>query len=300
MNSELIDNDGNENYKELPLIKLVEFLYDNIMNQDLTEVEKIIAAIENKYGNNILKGVTKGEKLTLIHYAVKYAYDKRVAKNDSWSHDSLRNIVELLDDKGVDIDAQDNDGNTAVHMAVMNNDLDSVIMLSELAADLNIPNNLGFTPYNLAFINNNTLITDFLRPRIDSTENPEGTRAHTYAEKKWLGVKRSTRKSVYLFLGHGSENVCFQEREILPEDYTLVTFSMCGKVAYSADVIEIIKILNELGATKGNQLKLAKGNIDMLKYIKSMRKANDQFRVYKAGDKIPNLLLHPISNQYDD
>lgn len=305
-NNDTDDNSNNNNiinyekYKDKTFIEILVILYEEIKDQNLQEVEEIVDTIEEKYGNNIFKDITKWAKLTPIQYAVKYAYSNRVAKNVSLSHNDLRNIVELFDDKGVDIDAQDIEGNTAVHMAVLNNDLHSVIMLSELAAELNIPNSLGFTPYNLALRNNNKLIMDFLRPRIDSTEHPEGSRAHTYAERKWLGVKRSIRKSVYMFLGHGSENVCFQERDILPEGYTLITFSKCGKVAYSDDVIELVQILNELGKIKGNQLKLAKGDMGLLKQIKTLRKAHDQFRIYKAGDKIPNLLFYPISNQYND
>lgn len=277
--------------------KLIE-LYNEIAKQDEENIEEIIESIEEEYGDEIIQEIaSEWLSYTPIHYAIQHAYDFRVASNISSSHINLINIVSLLEDKGVDIDAQDKDGNTAVHMAVMNNDLDSVIMLDELAAELNIPNKLGYTPYHLAVRNNNKLIINYLKPRIDTTEFAEGSKALTFSERKWLGVKYSPKKSVYLFLGHGSENVCFQEREILPEGYTLVTFSKCGKVAYGDDVIELINIFGEIGKIPGTQTKLAEGDADLLKHIKTMRKANNEFRVYKTGDRFPNLLFHPISNQ---
>ncbi|CAF1077152.1 unnamed protein product [Adineta steineri] len=60
--------------------------------------------------------------------------------------------VRLLIAKGADTDCQDSNGNTALHMCVINNRIAMVDLLYELGASLDIKNRQGLTPLTLAAV----------------------------------------------------------------------------------------------------------------------------------------------------
>lgn len=88
-----------------------------------------------KYTNFEQSSLPYGEK-TLLHYAAKQGRDLMVSS--------------LLDLKVIDIDAQDDSGNTALHYCVEKNDLRSVEKLCANGCKVNLANSEGQTPLHLA------------------------------------------------------------------------------------------------------------------------------------------------------
>ncbi|USE33832.1 ankyrin repeat domain-containing protein [Endozoicomonas sp. SCSIO W0465] len=82
-----------------------------------------------------LKHSWHGSKMTALHIA---------------AINGEKNMAGLLQVEGIDIDVLDSEGNTALHHAVSNHNLETVKTLLKFNADPNIRNNCGFTPLHLA------------------------------------------------------------------------------------------------------------------------------------------------------
>jgi ankyrin repeat protein len=76
----------------------------------------------------------------------------------------------LLDIPGIDVDLQDNDGNTPLRLATVNNQTESVKLLLEKSANPNIQNNDGNTPLIRAVAQGYTEITKLL---LQARANPD-------------------------------------------------------------------------------------------------------------------------------
>ncbi|MDR1367074.1 MAG: ankyrin repeat domain-containing protein [Puniceicoccales bacterium] len=80
------------------------------------------------------------------------SFSQRLHGVFSYSIYYLRNCIKaikLLVDHGANINAQDNDGNTVLHL--MHPNLKLLEVLIELGADVNLPNHVGKTPLDLLF-----------------------------------------------------------------------------------------------------------------------------------------------------
>ncbi|WP_422410919.1 MULTISPECIES: ankyrin repeat domain-containing protein [unclassified Endozoicomonas] len=72
-------------------------------------------------------------------------------------------VVRLLIRVGlIKINAQDDQGNTSLHYAIQNNDMEMIEILLSAGAGINIMNGLGYTPLHLAVQLENQVIVDYL------------------------------------------------------------------------------------------------------------------------------------------
>ncbi|MDB5729871.1 MAG: hypothetical protein JWQ00_3076, partial [Noviherbaspirillum sp.] len=73
-------------------------------------------------------------------------------------------LTKVLIACGANPDAQDDDGNTPMHHAVCDGDMEKVTLLLACKASPNIPNNIGYTPvYFAVSMNNHKLVTQLLK-----------------------------------------------------------------------------------------------------------------------------------------
>jgi ankyrin repeat protein len=91
-----------------------------------------------------------------IHYA---AYGRSLA------------CLQYLLEKGIDPNTVDKSGSTALHLAVINQDLDSVDLLCDSGADPSIPNEKNLTPRDIAeSLNNSHLLSTLRRARASRSD----------------------------------------------------------------------------------------------------------------------------------
>ena len=109
-------------------------------------VDKLIIAL-NQGDNSInwFKDVVRGS--TAFHLAAKKGY---------------KNIVEILLDRGIDINSKDNYGYTALHIATSHGRMNIVEMLLDRGNDNNSKNNNGCTALHSAAIHGNMNIVEIL------------------------------------------------------------------------------------------------------------------------------------------
>ena len=84
---------------------------------------------------------------TPLHRAVKLPY---VRMRNVTKEKHQQTVKQLLDYDVINIDAQDNEGNTALHYAVRNGYGNIVVLLLEYRAEINIKNNYSSTPLHIA------------------------------------------------------------------------------------------------------------------------------------------------------
>jgi ankyrin repeat protein len=71
-------------------------------------------------------------------------------------------VIEYLVNLGININHQDNDGNTALHWAVIRNEVECIRLLLNLKASANIKNSFGDIPFEMAKkLNNQAAINVF-------------------------------------------------------------------------------------------------------------------------------------------
>ena len=74
-------------------------------------------------------------------------------------------VAKRLQDAGIDVNAQNKDGETALYRAVLRKNYQLIQFLIEHGADATIPNNQGQTPLALAQVNNDQKAIDLLSPK---------------------------------------------------------------------------------------------------------------------------------------
>ena len=242
-----------------------------------------------------LKDVVATGGATPLHYLVMHSVSPRVEKSSRLFSISANFIVDKLLEKGVDVNAKNIIGFTPLHIAAKRGNFKIAKHLVDSGANIQEVDRLGFTPYHYALRSRQEDLINLLRSPLG--EFAKGSEAEYFETSKWRDVEYDEKPSIYVFLGHGEETPCFFEREVLPEGYTFVTFSTCGTPAYGDDVEELMGMFRKLEEDPDAQERLAKGDIEMLKRLKGERTVRADFRVYRAGDKIPASIFLPISNQ---
>ena len=133
-------------------------------NSDLNQNSKYLEAMR-EFADNVLKygRDTYGPKHTPLFF------DGLVKNNFGFSplhrvcQRGKKECVELLIDKGADINAQNNFGWTPLHIAARNGQKDIVELLIANGADVNIKNKGGLIPLDLAMNQGHKEIIELLR-----------------------------------------------------------------------------------------------------------------------------------------
>lgn len=110
----------------------------------------------------------------------------------------------LLSTPGIDVDAQKVDGDTALRLAVMNNQVESTRLLLEAGANPNIQNGDGNTPLIRAVAQGYTEITKLL---LEHGANP-----HIRNNQLWTAADFAKRNSQYATLRQVTDFIARQEK----------------------------------------------------------------------------------------
>lgn len=125
-------------------------------------------AIENGHQGIVELLLEKGARIdkirvydnrTTLHLLVDYCVSRRQDKDD-WC---LKYIERLINE--CDVNAKDEDGNTALHLACakLNNGSECARLLLEFGANIDIENEQGYTPFDMSFcLGNEVDVKDYL------------------------------------------------------------------------------------------------------------------------------------------
>lgn len=142
-----------------------KLLFNSIENEKYEDIENILNSggdpntIVKKWGVSIFHlGVSNNMPPWVTQLMISYGADTQsrdvepphtAVIHDAIVEDNLENVNILLSN-GVDINIQDDDGNTPLHMAASNGLDDIVQLLLQKGADIDIKNKYGKTPLELA------------------------------------------------------------------------------------------------------------------------------------------------------
>lgn len=104
----------------------------------------------------------------------------------------------LLDIPGIDVDLQDNDGNTPLRLATVNNQTESVRQLLEKSANPNIQNNDGNTPLIRAMAQGYTEISKLL---LQANANPD-IRNNNLMTAESFAMQRGQKATLRILRSH--------------------------------------------------------------------------------------------------
>ena len=96
-----------------------------------------------------------------LHIALR-KYSKMIRIGNETKAEKFREIIELILSTFHNLQCQDFDGNTALHIAVEDNLIEIVKKLVPFYQNLEIENKLGYTPYMSAKFHKHFAIIDFL------------------------------------------------------------------------------------------------------------------------------------------
>jgi hypothetical protein len=144
----------------------------DLTKEDLKKVQKLFCMTKKEYSTKTLQKLAL-EYLDLPSFtALIYSsydgkeIDQQIKSKESMlqqilfintqknSEDNIKNIKNLIG-SGADVNAQNQNGNTALHLAVYNNNEETAKSLIEFGADVNAQNQNGNTALHLAVYNNN-------------------------------------------------------------------------------------------------------------------------------------------------
>jgi len=108
-------------------------------------------------GNNLLTGFLSNLNKPLSQYSQK---------------SFLSNLISSFIDSGVDINEKNNEGNNAILLSVDKNDIETVELLIEKSADINVQNKNDITPLALAVMKGSNEYFDMVCLLLSSNANP--------------------------------------------------------------------------------------------------------------------------------
>lgn len=183
-----------------------------------------------KYVNSrhLLQGISTVAMLLVGASAIASDIADAAMNND---YDSVFSLI----DKGVDVNEQQIDGQTALHWAVVANETEVVQKLIEAGADVNAKNRTNATPLMLAAINGAPQIIQLL---LDQGADPNERVTLTNDTVLMLAARTGVPKAVELLLDYGAE---VNERETWSNSTALMWAASEGHV-------EVVSMLIDHGA----------------------------------------------------
>ena len=140
-------------------------LFENFEDYDPYE---LMITPPNKKSEMLVQEINKREpNLNLVSDLIVLGANLDWQNNDGWTALHLcayfnhPEIAKMLLDAGADVNIQDEDGYTALHVSAFNNRIEITQVLIDAGADKTIPNNDGELPYELA---NTQELKELLKP----------------------------------------------------------------------------------------------------------------------------------------
>lgn len=198
-----------------------DIFYDACLSNDIETIMVLI-----KHQNINPNFVVKYKKQLLLHILCE--------KNQK----EYFKIIDILLKNGIDINTQNEHGNTALHIVCFNNNLSLCKLLLKYFPDLNIQNNNGETPLHLSAQYNNFELTKLLLEHginVNIIDN-KGNNALHYA------CKNNNKDMIILLLNYGSN--CLQNNN----DNNTPTDLIENKDLYQTIISEIALKYNKLRA----------------------------------------------------
>lgn len=134
----------------------------------LIEEKNVEVNVGDRHGNTPLFEAINGEHNEIVEYIKSKGGD--LIPRSNASHDLCEAVlsgdlskVKSLIESGIDINAPDAQGSTALHIASSNGKVDITQLLIDSGAQINITNRFGYTPLQDAIRNNQTEVAELLR-----------------------------------------------------------------------------------------------------------------------------------------
>jgi len=139
-----------------------------------------------------------------------------------------RELVASIKDMGISINGIDNDGNSPLHIAIMDGEREYSRSLISLGADLNIKNNLQLTPLHLAvYLNDHDAVKDLLfnGANVNLKGNSGYTALHIASEMNYTETAK-------ILLINGAENRVKTNQGLTPK--------AISKIQHYSEMVELI------------------------------------------------------------
>ncbi|KAK3766741.1 hypothetical protein RRG08_062871 [Elysia crispata] len=268
-----------ENRKDCNMLDMVTLLVENgaCVNRIPRYKTPLVAALENKYchldviqyllekGADVNEYVDHTSRTPLAAALTRYS-------SFSGKHFVDQSLMEVLLKAGADPNRRERSGSTALHIAVLMNDLGSIKQLLDAGADLEARDSNGFTPMLQAVRDEQVKVVKLLKERGASIKavDKEDKNAVFHSVESYCDRKKKILKLV----ASDKDQVNLQ----LPDGQTpLILAAVCGDA-------RAVKILLEAGADPHKRNKQQKTALSKL--VPSLR--------YKSGamSKVKTLIMH--------
>jgi hypothetical protein len=194
----------------------------------------------------------------------------------------------------------DAEGNTALHRAARDGDLDTVRRLLAAGADVTVRNRDEHTALWMAAWKGHDDVYEALEEvgaKTDDTfidlMDPREIRWGGYEEEEVEGGMAVEDRIFVMVGGHGSEKLRdFPERDRLPAGYTLVTFTTAGSLVISDATF--YKLLAQFEKARPELLRSIAKTRGGLERVLGMR--SGAIHVYEEGDRYPDIRFLPYAD----
>jgi len=143
----------------------IQALIDQKWKENPEEMKRVMAEIEAK--EKAKKEKPKVETPKRVSFDPQLTQELIVELNKDWDNpDVSKNVdaskIKYLIERGADVEAKDNNGNTPLHLAVWSNHIETAKLLIERGADLEAKNKYGQTPLDWASYKDNIELAKLL------------------------------------------------------------------------------------------------------------------------------------------